>query len=109
MRRHIPALSLFGSLILLPACSSTAAPHPVPPSARAAGPDLGATVEVFALQHVDAAETADVVNDLIRAAGGRDTRVVADARVNALLVHGDPVQRAHIRDLLTELDRPPPR
>jgi hypothetical protein len=110
MRRHVPALSLLGSLILLPACSSAPEGPPPAPEPAVAGPHLDDAFEVFPLQHADAAEVADVVNDLIRTAGGSDAlRVIANPRVNALVVSGDSVSRARLRDLLVELDRAPPR
>jgi type II secretory pathway component GspD/PulD (secretin) len=105
MRRHVPALSLLGTMMLLPACGSTPPPAKKPETS-VAGPRLEAKVEVVQLQHVGAEETAEIVNELIDDAGGTDTRVIADTRLNAIVVYGDEVQRTHIRDLLVELDKP---
>ena len=72
---------------------------------------LEPTMEVVRLQYIGAAETAEIVNDLISTAGGDEspTRVIADERLNALIVYGDEVSRKHIHDLLVALDQAPQR
>ena len=105
MRRHVPALSLLGTLILLPACASTAA---APAAAESAvSPDTA--IEVLTLQHADAADVADVLRDLVRSTGDTTTRVAAHARLNAVVVSGDEEIRERVRDLVALLDRPPER
>ena len=108
MRRQVPVLSLLGSLILLPACETAAPPPPAAaPTTPSTGPNLDPEVEIHPLRHAVAAEVADAVNDVIRSTGDRELHVVAEPRLNALIVHGDPVLRAHVRDLADALDRPP--
>jgi len=110
MRRHVPALSLLGSLILLPTCGSPpAAPRPEPLDRETAPPGADPGVEIHTLRHAAAGEIAAVVDDLLGDTRDTDVRIVADARRNALIVYGDPGTRRRISDLVDTLDRPAAR
>lgn len=71
---------------------------------------------VYVLQHADADELADLLDDLFgprRQRGNRSsidqqnaTQIVADRRINALVIQGSRADRRAIEDLLAVLDSP---
>ena len=109
MRRHVPALSLLGTLVLLPACETAPPPRENAAALPVAGPRMDTGTEIVALENTTPDEILPVVDDLIRQSGNGEVRVMADPRLNALIVHGDPLLREHVRDLVRELDVPATR
>ena len=107
MRRTVPTLSLLGSLILLPACTT-----PDPAARPAAGTDAAAhaddatTLEVLDLRHAAAHDLRAVLDDLLGGAARRDVEVAVDPRRNALLVRGTPADLERVRALVAALDTP---
>jgi general secretion pathway protein D len=63
-------------------------------------------VEMIALRHAQARDTAPLVERLLASRGqaGGGVQVVADARSNALMVRGDEAVRRQVRRLVAELD-----
>ncbi|MBQ1784088.1 MAG: type II secretion system secretin GspD [Gammaproteobacteria bacterium] len=68
-------------------------------------------VEIVRLQFASAAELVRIVDSLIRQQGKQDAtpeffkpKVVADERINAVLVSGEPQARARVIDLIRRLD-----
>ncbi len=101
MRRTIPALSLLGALVFLPACAGTAAPTPGPSS----GPSSSTTqLQVIRVEHQDAAELRAIVEELMEARHGASPTLVSDPKLNALIVSGSPTQHEDVRQLVALLD-----
>ncbi|MDT3721851.1 type II secretion system secretin GspD [Pseudomonas oryzihabitans] len=63
-------------------------------------------VEMIALRHAQARDTAPLVERLLASRGqaGGGVQVLADARSNALMVRGDEAVRRQVRRLVAELD-----
>ena len=72
--------------------------------------DDGNRVETLALKHAAAPEIARMVNELFREEGKRRTagasslRLVADERINSVMIAGDDRSREHAKELIDQLD-----
>ncbi len=135
MRRHIPALSLLGSLVLLPACASNSdALEEGPPAANESltafpaaletttieggardpshqtPPARMKSLEVIPLGYASAEELVPVLVELLAAANGHrladSPRTIAAPDTNAVVVFGSDDERARIKALMKELDVP---
>ncbi len=101
-------------LVLVPACASS---QPAPTTVRAR-PHPDAVMQVMALQHSDAGELAAIISELVEEAGPRGcrgpapssdeppVRVIADERLNALIVYAAPKILTRVHRLVSELDVP---
>lgn len=74
--------------------------------------DAVQTTEVLRLEHASAEEVVRMLEELARsdvAKGQADTKkltMVADKRTNSVLINGDGVERARVRALIRNLDKP---
>lgn len=76
--------------------------------------DIGRNSSIYVLRHANAAELQTVITNLFRqatttrvaTARDNETRIVADPRINALIVKGSATDRGAIEELLTVLDSP---
>ena len=76
--------------------------------------DVGRNSSIYVLRHANAAELQTVITNLFRqatttrgtVARDNETRIVADPRINALIVKGSATDRGTIEELLTVLDSP---
>ncbi len=100
MKQFLPALSLLGSLVLLPACAHEGALAPAPDGAQEA-----LEVERIELLHASAAELAPLLDVADDDAADR-ARVAADPRTNSLLLCGSASARAGVRAQIARLDVP---
>jgi type II secretory pathway component GspD/PulD (secretin) len=119
---QIPALSLLGTLILLPACASSADAIDQPRATdrsestevstiQQPRPATRKRVEVIQLEHATANELAALLSDLIRdATAGVERpdapRAVANPNTNSIIVFGDDAERTRIMTLVARLDIP---
>jgi len=100
MKTALTALALAACL----ACQNT-------PCATDEAPAVHANVEVIVLEHMEAAEAADVLTQLVASAsaGGSDPEVVitADEATNSLLVSAPEATLAELKTLVVALDKQP--
>ena len=75
--------------------------------------EVGRNSSIFVLKHANAAELENVLTNLFRrsernrtSTTENETRIVADPRINALVVRGSQTDRTAIRELLAVLDSP---
>ena len=88
-------LRAFATLALAPllfACVTTPPPDTAP-------------IELIVLEHARAEEVADVLQYAFARKEGPFVWVVADARTNSLIVHGDPAYMPRVKELIAQLDR----
>lgn len=66
-----------------------------------------ASVEVIPLEYASASQLADTLGELFETGGhgsGREVKILADERTNALLVSAPPSRIAALKDLIALLD-----
>lgn len=75
--------------------------------------EVGRNSSIYVLKHANAAELENVLTNLFRrsernrtSTSENETRIVADPRINALVVRGPQTERTAIRELLEVLDSP---
>ncbi len=81
------------------------------PAARVSAQTAKPLTEVLHLRHADAAELANVIREYVRGGGRRrgeagSVHVVAERRLNSLILKGDEETVAEVQALITRLDVP---
>lgn len=103
MKAFVVLLCLFSAACVVRARSAPASEADEIVEVAAAGEDA----EVLVLRFAAADELAETLNAL--ELSHPPTRVLADARTNALIVQGPQVGRTRVRELVTQLDVESPR